>query len=152
MVFSQGSLLNVNLPKKYTCKLKNYIKSAKHHFLKTNIVSDNLFFYKFRILTDQKGLVMLPLLYYPASLFVSILPLANTFSLLLPVNYMALCCVCAFTAYTRTQWLNLTFLGYVYIFSKKIEQSNWVQGLFKNRLKFRQWGRQPIGPLIPSSL
>ena len=49
------------------------------------------FFHQFMILTDQKGLVMLALLYYPASLFVSILPLANTFSLLLPVNYMALC-------------------------------------------------------------
>ena len=89
------------------------------------------FFYQFRISTDQKGLVMLPLLYYPASLFVSILPLANTFSLLLPVNYMALC-VSAFTAYTRTQWSNLTFLGYVYIFFKIIEHWKWLHASSKS--------------------
>ena len=43
MVFSQGSLLIVNLPKKYTYKLKNDKWSAKHHFLKTKIAYDIFF-------------------------------------------------------------------------------------------------------------
>ena len=97
---------------------------SKASFLKTKIASDNPFFYRPRILTDQKGLVMLPLLYYPALLFVSILPLANTFSLLLPVNYMALCVCVPSQHIPRTQWPNSTFLGMFTYF-----QNNWVNWL-----------------------
>ena len=99
--------------------------------MKTKIASDN-FFYQFRILTDQKGLVMLPLLYYPASLFVSILPLANTFSLLLPVNYMALCvCVCLHSIYQDTVVEFNFFRVCLHIF-KIIEHRKWLHASSKS--------------------